>query len=1667
MEEEVQESLKFDANPLKDVALDQPKAITSSVENFPALQSMDRSIKINANQSLKTTDFYKDFIADNTIANPFQSMVDNRIDMTDYSIDANNAYTRLNSGELTPLYENYIPGTNNEDRLAKQQSTTERWLNGLAKFGTSTLNTVVGGTVGTLYGIGAAVNEGSFNAVFDNDFTQYLDDLNTKMRYELPNYYSQQEKDRAFYKNMLGDGAANFWADKALGAAAFTVGAIVSEGIWAAATGGASLTTTAARMAARGGRVGKWATKVIGKDVTKAALKDYKGWVKKPLFNFYKKGGMLNKDAAIAAARTAEALNTTRFLITSSGYEAGVEALHYKKEAEENFYNSFYELNGRQPTGEEIADFENDLSNSANAVFGGNMALLSVSNAVMFGKLFNVKSPFRGATKEINKKLFGLGIEETAKKGVFKALAPTKKQKLFTGVYSVGKPLATEGLFEEGGQGSLSKAAGYWTESKYNPDYTKNTMSVMEALSEGMAETYGTVEGWEEITLGFIIGGGASMIQGKGKPLDLKQIQEGRENNEDLVNKMNTFAQDVQVQRMMSNNKIQNAVERQTKAEKEGNTVEAELANQDALLAEIEFRHQIGEDVSDIPNTYRIALENMTEEQFKEKGIENKEEYVDSVVSGYTNLVGRYKKNIKYAEAITGIDSQNDNFKTVDTAQAMAYAITVGETSSTIMESALDQMRETIGTDNARALDLKSELERLTKNQRATLSRRVKALQAQKEKQQALTLKIQKVQNAPKETEGDRESGVQLASLNEALLRTNQEVAALESEVVRFGEELSQEKTRRQGIDKNSDLELPVQEFYTLEDLTSIDERIENINTLIDSYQGHNPQLYQELVGLTNQYNQAKESFYRYNAMGNALARGDVKIKNKKMGGLLGKVLAKDQYTQDEFTQAFLSDILAARITASVNTLESETTQENVPLNELYIPVTEERKTLIAEKIRKAEKLSKRESRIYQGNKEDIDNRVSEINKEKGDSPLQKEPEQETSSKNEVDRLKEVVEKELKEYDTLQYIGQDADELVKNRPSNTDIERYRELLKKDRLAEEEIEFDKLQQKLSNWRVLDSLTSGPRSLAEILSLIQQLETQVEQDQTVTEITEEYATQIIDESLGTGSTVVYELTQNTTGNATAKLLKGGVLKLSHIKIDTILSRLGGEVTQKKSKSDTIYTVTPEGTEGTIIITVKPTGAIEIALSDFLSLQQSLNLYIVDSGQINWTYKDIYEVSGQEFVIKESDFIDDDITGNPYDIPTGETIEFFYDAEDSFNKELYKKLEKGKISKEEFRDQVKIFIRKDGKNYGTLKGMREGATDENMLAIRDRATRAAEQGLSVSIGNTQVSQVVLGSPKFILNDVNKPTELPITERATEEVVTTGYIMDNEFTLSDKTLEETTDQSFVGKLSKSQEGKKIPVVVIRKGVHLIAYPISIVKRDSSQYDKLEAILENETITPAQKVKEINDLIIEIGISPSAYNLTDMSEQEKLDRIAEDLSSHKTYTTADTFADSYDKKNLIEDATIKIDLEDLNFSISSPKIRIDLDNISVYETASVKYENITDVENSLSEMSLKVNQLIMSDYVNSKGDTLENKFTDVYAEDAVIKKPANHLEKMHNVRMLLEAFPLITPKFKQLMGQDNYNTVVTNIKKIEFLKKQLDTKTNPEVQNKKDELEC
>jgi hypothetical protein len=448
------------------------------------------------------------------------------ITTAEYDVPIDSVYERLNNGSYVAKFENYLGATGNEDRLAKQQSFSEKALYGLGKFGAKALNYGLDATVGTVYGIFNGINKGSFSEVWDNDISNWIDDANKSLDYKLPNYYTDEEKSNNILQNL---GTANFWFNDVAGGFAFVAGAILPELAIGALTGGASAATSLSKL-------GFNSAKIAGKEALEQAGKQ-------TLMQSSKVGRVFNKIAApytegrnvlramnrAAFGNTAgKIIDTSAFLIRTSNFEAGMEARHNFRESVDNYMADFEDINGRQPTYDELSRFISTAKSSANTVYAANMAILSVSNAAMFGKTFDIKAlPFDNIlTRTINSgveagkltgktvtnffnKAIGLGVT-TLDDGTRVLQQANKFQRIAGTTYKILEKPLVEGLFEEGLQGVAGKAMQKSMESLYDLD-NSHSETMWSSLSDAFAEQYGSKEGWKEIGIGMIIGmaGGA------------------------------------------------------------------------------------------------------------------------------------------------------------------------------------------------------------------------------------------------------------------------------------------------------------------------------------------------------------------------------------------------------------------------------------------------------------------------------------------------------------------------------------------------------------------------------------------------------------------------------------------------------------------------------------------------------------------------------------------------------------------------------------------------------------------------------------------------------------------------------------------------------------------------------------------------------------------------------------------------------------------------------------------------------------------------------------------------------------------------------------------------------------------------------------------------------
>jgi hypothetical protein len=431
-------------------------------------------------------------------------------------------YDKLRDGSYSAKYENYLGATGNEERLAQQQSFGEKAIRGIQKFGGKTINNALDATIGTAYGLVQGIADGSWSAVWDNDFSNYLDDANKKMNNRLAHYYTEEEKNKNFIQSL---GTANFWFNDVGDGLAFVTGALLPEVALGLATGGASLGVglgkTFARMGARklGRETVELGAKKFGDDLAGASITGTKKVTQFEKAADIKAGVDETKNyyRSILGKKIGDPLSTAGFLFRTSHFEAGMEARHNFHDSMDKFLQTFEEKNGREPSIEEISKFTNEAKSAANYLYGANLAILSVSNAAMFGKAFNLKVPkIKSLDNQFNK-LIGLGVSK-ADDGLMVMQKANKLQKIAGRSYKLLGRSATEGLYEEGFQGVAGKNMQMYLDTKYDPN-ANSAETMFTNLSDAFAQQYGTKEGWKEMGIGMVIG----MMGGAVQPFNIDE----------------------------------------------------------------------------------------------------------------------------------------------------------------------------------------------------------------------------------------------------------------------------------------------------------------------------------------------------------------------------------------------------------------------------------------------------------------------------------------------------------------------------------------------------------------------------------------------------------------------------------------------------------------------------------------------------------------------------------------------------------------------------------------------------------------------------------------------------------------------------------------------------------------------------------------------------------------------------------------------------------------------------------------------------------------------------------------------------------------------------------------------------------------------------------------
>lgn len=657
-----------------------------------------------------------------------------------YDVRTSAIYDRLSDGSYIPKFENYQGAVGNEDRLAKDQSGWEQAWNGLSKNVVKTFNYALDATVGTVYGLVNAAYEGDFSKFYDNDFSKTLDDWNKKLDNNLANYYTDEQKSQGFLRSLF---SVNFWANDFLGGMAFVGGSLLPELALGAITGGATLAGSGAKFGLK--QAGESFLKTVGKEAAEEIL-DPTNYIKrgKTILGGSKETVDMSKllskvqeyktlEGGIDILKGVQRANyyktagsiadTGLFLARTSAYEAGMEARQNLKESVENYTNDFYEREGRMPSVAELSKFTEEATAAANGVFAANMAILSVSNAAMFGKAFNVKLPNIG--DRISDGVMGIGTKTLAEDAVkLTAKEVSKPGKIFGSVYNILRKPVIEGVYEEGLQGVAGKTMQNYLDAKYDPKQ-ENSYSFLNSLGEALSEQYGTKEGWKEMGIGMLIGFAGGLVQPAGRNEDgTKQSFSSRFpglGSNSRQARVESLGKDIDkvnygVDTLRGMNRASSVRAYRNSMDNNPNDPTLPLTDAMADMQFIESQQGL-KTKSQIVDDYTAVIAKMDlADQFSdlstEEAAEAEKNYKTAAINNFQRNLNNYRSVANLVEDLpipATIESDGNRIEVKDAVKSLLYA---GISSRDIRQTVAQDIEKLIGRDGfASALNFTSELE--------------------------------------------------------------------------------------------------------------------------------------------------------------------------------------------------------------------------------------------------------------------------------------------------------------------------------------------------------------------------------------------------------------------------------------------------------------------------------------------------------------------------------------------------------------------------------------------------------------------------------------------------------------------------------------------------------------------------------------------------------------------------------------------------------------------------------------------------------------------------------------------------------------------------------------------------------------------------------------------
>lgn len=1491
-----------------------------------------------------------------------------RFNLTGPEISLEDSRYRLSSGTWIPKYESYIPGVDNDTRLSRSQGRTEKWMRGLGKFVGKTALYGLGGVIQPFYGIYAGVSRGNFNAVFDNDFTRWLDDQDKKMDYGLAHYYNREERDMNFLQSMT---TANFWSNDFLSGLAFTVGAMLSSAVYSGA-GLMNLARTGARAGVALARIGKAAS-----DTKKA-------------FGAYLR-------AARIGQRVGKGLDTAAFLGTSTAWEASVEARSMLMEAEENFRQSYRNAYGREVPYEELMKFRADNANAANAVFAANVGILSLSNIAMFGDMFGMDF---GVDKFIKRNIFGVGAERMDN-GMLRAITPKKWQKVAGNTFNIIKRPVSEGLYEEGLQGVASKSAEDWVESRYNPMAIRQNIGYMEAIKNGFKETYGSSQGWKEIGIGMIIG---SVMGGKTFG-GIKEWSQDMSRNKEMVDAYNanagalTTAAIRAIRGSMALNAQLSGLKTDNNADDIPNSRIIDKTFSDAVFNRLRYDSEMGmlDDtkenfrtvVESIPNSDIASDMNMTDEQVNE--------YKSNLISEFNKKVDNFTMASRFADSLTdGISNRSFNTYISN----MAYN---GLEAKDNLDDIANQLGRIYNTDIGPALDIYSRLNPDSSGDLEELRKLTDDIQRMEKN----VLRLQQSVASKDAIESDK---AKLVKENDRLLKLTEDRIALERKLttlINSEADISKLFLNRndsrisaadlmaaydtiadfenvvsiRGVDNYKEAMALLSEYrYNLVAYKNINESLRRMRDrrFIRAQERGFMKILSNVWGKTYEEDDSKYDFRNTdNPDANDLYANDQAIDKAYQDGLIGE--------DEAFMFKTYNHMIARSMENEIKTDEGNIV-ERVPDDEDIINPSDDRINNIAIKIWNGNEdvLSPRERQIYDNNKPRVDSLVNGF----GDNPISR-----------INKARSIIDR-LKIHDNIYDNIKDAvDDIVDMNINGLDQDQIKEAIKtyNDLMNEadngNEIDQDKLNEAID---IINNYSDGPLlQFVEWMRLydngsiaVKDYDKSIPMGDVLTES---------EPGTSTGRTEV-NAAQNPVVLMAQKREIGGVMyyEVGGMRLDRFMDSLGlkrsdatdtdnGRVMDFTNGTD-IFTVIESDNHSRWMISEDDAQAFENATGVILGRQTALstsNWFMVyrkgQDGSIVPYYTGDTFGSNNESVNQEA----------VANLRKDNIVRFKMDMSDPYTKELYDKYnslnavdpnsDETKSAYRELVDNMVIkIVDSDGNFVSVLKANDPDSKGSN-ADLRSRAFELYRDNIGSVTGEIDipfvgtVTSVLPGRPNFSVSDDNGTlmvSENDFTNETVGKVESVGYIENGEVTMRDDIKYNIFPfcTAIVRDKYGDYKNSRIPVVAIKTGNgRNYLYPVRLKNQDISSFSSMIGSMADRITeglgggVSIDDIMDLNNAIARSGLDNKTYMIPLAGDvdviKNRLKAVKEAAS--RMPMTADVrgwIGDSRTKEDiLMNDVTINIDLN--NDPFIAPKFRMSIkENKVSKEETEVSFPNLPDL---------------------------------------------------------------------------------------------------------------